>query len=62
MSIILKVWEVYKRDSQQACLFLTEDQARNQDVFKEVDLISESYVSLTQSEIDDLHKRIPVFS
>ena len=56
-----KVWEVYIRDSQSGCLFLTENEARNQNVFSEVDLISPAEVDLTKDEIGNLKKGIPVF-
>ena len=56
-----KVWEVYIKDSQSGCLFLTEDQARNQTVFTETDLVAHTEVYLTQDELDDLNNGLPVF-
>ncbi len=59
--MIIEVWEVYIKDSQSGCCFLTEEQARNQDVFNEIDVICKTQVNLSQDELNDLNKGLPVF-
>ncbi len=54
--MITEVWEVYKKDSQECCLFKTKELAENQTVFEEVDLISLAKVDLSDDEIIDLDK------
>ena len=59
--ILIKVWEVYKRDSQESCMFLTKELAENQKVFDEVDLISFRTVNLTFDEAHELRQGNPVW-
>jgi hypothetical protein len=52
--MIMRVWEVYKRDSQECCMFLTHELAKKQRVYEEVDLVGSANVDLTYSEINTL--------
>jgi hypothetical protein len=60
MTMLVDVWEVYKKDSQECCMFLTEELAKNQNVFDKVDLISKSVVDLCEGDIAALNKGLPV--
>jgi len=59
--MIVKVWEAYKKDSQESCSFLTKELAENQAVFDEVDLIIEAVVDLSDGEIMILNDGLPVY-
>lgn len=59
--MVVEVWEVYKRDSQQCVIYKTEELARSQDVFREVDLISQAKVDLSDEELARLNEGKPVF-
>ena len=48
--MLKRVWEVYERDTQRCVIFNDEFSARNQVIFDEVDIISESNVELSESE------------
>ena len=52
--MIMKVWEVYKRDSQEYRMFLTKELAENQEVFSEVDLMMQAEVYVTYDEYREL--------
>ena len=54
--MIIEVWEVYKRDSQECCMFLTKDLAENQTVFEEVDFITPAKVDITDDQYYELKK------
>lgn len=54
--MITEVWEVYKRDSQECCMFRTKELAEAQQVFDEVDLISKTSVDLTDDQIAELKR------
>ena len=58
----VEVWEVYKRDSQECIMFKTEELARSQTYFSEVDLIGKANVNLTKNEIRRLNNGKPIFS
>jgi hypothetical protein len=58
--MVKTVWEVYKRDSQECIMFLTQQLAENQTFFDEVDLITKSDVDLLDSEIIELNKGNPL--
>jgi hypothetical protein len=49
--MIIKVWEVYKKDSQYCLLFKTQKLALKQTIFEEIDIISPAYVDLSNDEI-----------
>lgn len=57
----VEVWEVYKRDSQEYIMFKTEELARDQTYFSEVDLIGKANVNLTKNEMQRLNEGKPVF-
>lgn len=59
--MIMEVWEVYKRDSQECCMFLLAEDASNQTVYEEVDLICQSRVDLEPDQVQDLLLGKPVF-
>ena len=54
--MIIEVWEVYKRDSQECCMFLTKDLAESQTVFKDVDLIVPAKVDITDDQYCELKR------
>lgn len=54
--MIIEVWEVYKRDSQECCMFLTKELAENQSVFEEIDLIVPTKVDVTDDQYYELKK------
>jgi hypothetical protein len=54
--MLIEVWEVYKRDSQHCCIFLTESAARTQTIFNEADLVEKAKVDLSENEINELKK------
>lgn len=54
--MLIDVWEVYKRDSQECCMFLTKELAENQTVFDETDLISQSTVNVTDDQYHELKR------
>lgn len=59
--MIVDVWEVYKRDSQECVLYASKELANNQDVFDEVDLISPAKVDLSREEITELEAGRPIY-
>jgi len=59
--MLVKVWEAYKKDSQDACCFLTKELAQNQTVFADVDLIAEAQADLSDDEIMRLNDGLPVY-
>jgi hypothetical protein len=56
IKMIIEVWEVYKRDSQECCMFKTRELAENQSVFEEVDLIGKVNVDLNDEQIHELNR------
>ena len=59
--MIVEVWEVYKRDSQQCVMYATKELAENQDVFDEVDLVGQARVDLSPEELKTLEAGKAVF-
>lgn len=59
--MIMEVWEVYRRDSQECVIYKTEELARNQDFFDEVDLIGQAKVDLPEEEIALLNEGKPIY-
>jgi hypothetical protein len=59
--MIIGVWEVYKKDSQECVMFLTRELAESQTVFDEVDLITESNVDLSNKDIAELNNGNAVY-
>lgn len=59
--MIVDVWEVYKRDSQECVLYASKELADSQSVFDEVDLISPAKVDLSRNEIEELEAGRPVY-
>ena len=49
--MIVPVWEVYKRDSQEGLSFKYEHDARQQTIFSEVDMICLALVDMSEEEI-----------
>jgi len=60
--MIVDVWEVYKRDSQECVLYATKELADNQTVFDEVDLIGPAKAFLSCEEVTNLEAGKPVYS
>ncbi len=54
--MIIEVWEVYKRDSQDCCMFLSKELAESQCVFEEIDVIAAAEVDITDDQYRELKK------
>ena len=58
--MLIKVWEVYKANSQDCLLFKTQQLAEKQTIFDEVDFIDTAYVNLYGEALHRLNTGQPV--
>lgn len=57
----VKVWEVYERDTQRCAVYLHEKDARDSDMFNEVDVITSSHVLMDAEELEILKSGKPIY-
>lgn len=59
--LLVDVWEVYERDSQNSVAYLNENDARNSTFYDEVDLITQSKILVNKDELKILKSGKPLF-
>ena len=59
---LVGVWEVYERDQQHSVAYLREEDARNSNVYDEVDLVAKATIWVSPESFEILKQGKPLYN